>query len=197
MSADPVFETLRQAFSDLIAEGCDCALVGGLAVSVRAEVRFTRDVDLAVAVQDDTEAELLVSRLRQRGYSPLATVEHDTQQRLSTVRLGSKSGVKVDLLFASCGIEQETVSRSTILEMPDIGAISVARAEELLAMKILSMDDRRLQDQIDARRLVSRNPDLDLAAVRANLAAIRERGFHRGQDLDAKLQGILAFCEQE
>jgi hypothetical protein len=38
------------------------ALVGGLAVSVRAEVRFTRDVDLAVAVSSDAEAESLVHR---------------------------------------------------------------------------------------------------------------------------------------
>lgn len=29
------------------------ALVGGLAVSARAEPRFTRDIDLAVVVEDD------------------------------------------------------------------------------------------------------------------------------------------------
>jgi hypothetical protein len=37
------------------------ALVGGLAVSVRAEVRFTRDVDLVVLVAGDSEAESLIS----------------------------------------------------------------------------------------------------------------------------------------
>jgi len=122
----------------------------------------------------------LVARLRQRGYSPLATVEHDTQSRLSTVRLASKSDVKVDLLFASSGIEQEVVSRSTIFKLTNVGSVAVARAEELLAMKVLSMDDRRLQDQIDARRLVSRNPGLDLLAVRDNLANIQTRGYSRG-----------------
>ena len=39
--------------------GRDYALVGGLAVSIRAEVRFTRDVDVAVAVDSDAEAESL------------------------------------------------------------------------------------------------------------------------------------------
>jgi hypothetical protein len=34
-------------------------LIGGLAVSVRAEPRFTRDIDLAVAVTDDRDAESL------------------------------------------------------------------------------------------------------------------------------------------
>ena len=35
----------------------DYALVEGLAVSIRAEVRFTRDVDVAVAVDTDADAE--------------------------------------------------------------------------------------------------------------------------------------------
>ncbi len=33
------------------------ALVGGLAVSARSEPRFTRDIDLAVAVDGDQQAE--------------------------------------------------------------------------------------------------------------------------------------------
>ncbi len=37
------------------------ALVGGLAVSVRGDVRTTRDVDLAVAVADDAETEALAA----------------------------------------------------------------------------------------------------------------------------------------
>ena len=32
------------------------ALIGGLAVSARAEPRFTRDIDLAVAAVDDQDA---------------------------------------------------------------------------------------------------------------------------------------------
>lgn len=48
------------------------ALIGGLAVSVRAEPRFTRDVDFAVAVTDDKDAEKLVSQLQPVGYRVLA-----------------------------------------------------------------------------------------------------------------------------
>jgi hypothetical protein len=51
-------------------------LVGGLAVSVRAEVRFTRDVDIAVAVADDAEAESLTYELRLAGYTAVASVEN-------------------------------------------------------------------------------------------------------------------------
>jgi len=36
------------------------ALVGGLAVSARTEPRFTRDLDFAIAVENDAEAESIV-----------------------------------------------------------------------------------------------------------------------------------------
>jgi len=186
-----VERALATATRDLAASGRPFALVGGLAVSVRAEVRFTRDVDFAVAVSDDDEAEELVGALRARGYSPVATVEHEARGRLATVRLMSPYGVKIDLLFASSGLEREAAERATVLKLPETGEIPVARAEELLAMKVLSMTDRRLQDRLDGRNLLAHNPDIDLDCVRENLQLVRERGFDRGEDLDAKLEGLL------
>jgi hypothetical protein len=60
------------------------ALVGGLAVSIRGEVRFTRDVDLAVAVPTDAEMESLLRDLAAVGYRPIAIVEHEAHRRLAT-----------------------------------------------------------------------------------------------------------------
>lgn len=182
---------LAAAASDIAAEGKRFALVGGLAVSVRAEVRFTRDVDLAVAVDDDAEAESLVYALKVRGYTTIASVEHEAQARLATIRLRSPQGVKVDLLFASSGIERETVERATVVPLPSVGALPIARAEELLSLKVLSMSDERLQDRIDARGLLRVNVDLDLDCVRRNLRLIAERGYARRQDLLAKLTAVL------
>jgi predicted nucleotidyltransferase len=182
---------LAAAASDIAVEGKRFALVGGLAVSVRAEVRFTRDVDLAVAVEDDAEAEALVYALKARGYATIASVEHEAQARLATIRLRSPQGVKVDLLFASSGIERETIERATIVPLPSVGALPIARAEELLSLKVLSMSDERLQDRIDARNLLRVNADLDLDSVRENLRLVAERGYARRQDLLAKLATLL------
>ena len=183
-------QALAAAADDIAAEGKRFALVGGLAVSVRAEVRFTRDVDLAVAVDNDTEAESLVYALKSRGYTTVS-VEHEAQSRLATIRLRSPQGVKVDLLFASSGIEAETIARATIVALPSVGAVPIARAEELLSLKVLSMTDERLQDRIDARNLLRVNVDLDLDCVRDNLRLIAERGYARKQDLAAKLTTLL------
>lgn len=190
--AEPApYSALRGICAELQRAGRQFALVGGLAVSVRAEVRFTRDVDLAVAVKDDADAESLVFQLRGVGYAPLASIEHDTQHRLATVRLNAPQRVKVDLLFASSGIEDVVVERATVVDMGTSGRIPVANAEELLALKILSMTDARLQDRLDAQRLLEFVPELDLAVVRAHLARITQRGFHREQDLQAKLDALV------
>lgn len=190
--------TQAEALADIVMalrrRGRRFALVGGLAVSIRAEVRFTRDVDIALVALTDAEVETLIHGLRADGYVPLAIVEHETAKRIATVRLTSARGVVVDLLVASSGIEPEVVERSTSVEFERIGSVPVAAAEELLAMKIRSMTEMRLQDRIDALNLLA-VPALDLERVRGLLRVIRERGYARMQDLDTKLEAILAQRE--
>jgi len=70
---------LRQISIDLTDAGVRFALIGGLAVSVRTEPRFTRDADLAVALPSDVEAEALIRTLQTSGYGIEAIIE----QRLS------------------------------------------------------------------------------------------------------------------
>lgn len=189
-------EALRRAVRDLEDLGARYALVGGLAVSVRAEPRLTRDVDLAVAVRDDAEAESLVASLRARGYRVQAQVEQEATARLATVRLrppGPESGgLVVDLLFASSGIEAEIVAAADVLESLPGLRIPVASRAHLLALKILAMDDRtRPQDRLDAVSLLREAAPQEIAAARASLASIQERGFGRDKNLCADLEKLL------
>ena len=80
-------EVLRKTLKDLSDSGTDCAVVGGLAVSVRVDPRFTRDVDLAVAVTSDEEAEQVVGALIQSGYHLRYLLEQTETGRLATARL--------------------------------------------------------------------------------------------------------------
>ena len=104
---------LRRIVADLQDLHRRFALVGGLAVSTRAEPRFTRDADLAVSVAGDQDAETLVRDLQARGWRVIAAIEQNVAARLAAVRLGlsgqDERGAVVDLLFASSGIEPEVV----------------------------------------------------------------------------------------
>ena len=97
--------------------GLRCALVGGFAVSVRTEPRFTRDVDLAVGVGGDSEAESLVHLLLDDGHSLVASVEQEAARRLAVARMELVDGRLVDLLFASSGVEAELIEAAEAAEV--------------------------------------------------------------------------------
>ena len=185
---------LRRVTADLDRRRLGWALVGGFAVSARAEPRFTRDVDVAVAVIDDRAAEQNVHDLVAGGYRLLASVEQDAVGRLATVRLGPVAGdVVVDVLFASSGIEPEIVRSAEAIEILPGLVVPVARTGHLIALKLLARDDEsRPQDLADLRSLheVATREDVDLA--RSAIHLITERGYHRDRDLAAALTALLS-----
>lgn len=189
----PLQELLRRAATDLDALGFGFALIGGLAVSVRSQPRFTADVDLAVSVASDKEAEHLVRGLRDRGWRIEALVEQEDTGRLATVRLlGEEEGAPVvDLLFASSGLEPEIVAEAEALEVFPEQSIPVASLGHLVALKLLARNDLRPQDSADLRALVDVAEERDLAIARAAVGLIQQRGFARGRDLDAALAELI------
>ena len=191
---NPLEATLRHIGADLAGLGVGQALVGGLAVSVRTEPRFTRDVDLALAVEDDSSAEAVIRSLLERGYHSVAAVEHEATGRLATVRLTSPvgEGAVVDLLLASSGIEHEIVAQAEQIEvLPGLTA-PVATTGHLITLKLLARDDlARPQDLGDLRALLSAARREDLESARASLELVTTRGYHRGRDLSAALLELL------
>jgi predicted nucleotidyltransferase len=186
---------LQRITADLARSDVDFALVGGLAVSVRTEPRFTRDADFAVAVSGDAEAEALIQRLRAIGYEVTALVEQDAVGRLATVRLAladDTEGPVIDLLFASSGIEREIVAGADPLDLLPGLRVKVARVEHLIALKVLSRDDeRRPQDLVDLRALIRTASDAEVTGARKALDLILARGYHRGRELRPLLESLL------
>ncbi len=193
---NPLQDLLRQMTSLLAVRRQPWALVGGLAVSIRTEPRFTRDIDLAVAVCDDPAAESLVFELQAKGFRTLATVEQQETRRLATARMapagGQDTGLMVDLLFASSGIEAEVCAAAEPLAVFPGITVPVARIHHLIALKVLARDDRtRPQDAADLRLLIAaaRTPDLDASLEAMRL--IEARGFHRGRNLVQAFRTVL------
>lgn len=188
-----VESALRRIVADLESLQQRFALVGGFAVSARTEPRFTRDVDLVVAVSDDDDAEAVLRALGARGYVVVATVEHVAAGRLATARLASPLApgreLIVDLLFASSGVEQEIAARAEPLELLAGLVVPVATLGDLLALKLLSRDDdARPQDAADIVALRAAATADDLAIARESAALIAIRGYGRGRDLVAALE---------
>lgn len=193
-SLNRVERALVEVTRDLGAERIAYALVGGLAVAARAEPRTTRDIDLAISVPDDLTAEDVVRRLRHRRFEVRAIVEQTSAKRLSTARLvrTSDPNMYVDLLFASSGIEQEVVAAAGPVEVVQGLTVPVATRAHLIALKVLSRDDRRRpQDRGDLEGLLAGANDADLDEVRTAMRLIVSRGYGRGRDLPTLLDDLL------
>ncbi len=190
-----VEQVLRDVSAALAARERRFALVGGLAVSARAEPRFTRDVDLAVVVADDSDAEALIHNLVVVGYSILAAIEQDAVGRLATVRLAPPgagvAGVVADLLLASSGIEPEVVAEAEELQILPGLTLPVATVGHLVALKTLSHGPNRPQDLVDLRALALVAKQSDWQVARDALALIEARGFNRGKRLQEELARLF------
>lgn len=191
-----LFEALAQILSRLDAQGARAAVLGGLAVSAWTEPRFTRDVDLAVAVQTDADAERIIRQIRADGYRLLAAVEQTATGRLSTVRLlppgESEEGVIVDLLFASSGIESEIVDAAALIDIGAGAPVRVARVGHLIALKLLAHDPvARPQDGLDLRALRGALDSEEEERARQACELIAQRGFSRGRNLLELLDELI------
>lgn len=175
--------------------GARWALIGGLAVGVRTEPRFTRDVDLVIAVSDDAQAEESIRRLRALGYEVHSILEQSRAGRLSTVRLipggGDPNDPVVDVMFGSSGIEAELVEGAEPAQV--FGKdVPVARTGHLIALKLLSVADHRRSDEQDIVELLREADDADLAEAQTAVRLITERGYNRDRDLEAALDDAIA-----
>ena len=192
---NPVERALKRIFAELEDAGVACALIGGLAVSARAEPRTTRDVDVAISADGDAAAEQLVYHLQNRGYVVGMLLEQEKTGRIATVRLtrDSERSVYIDLLFASSGIEPEIVAAAEELAVLEDVTVRVATRAHLIAMKVLARDDRhRPQDFDDLRALLANASEDELHAVRQALALIESRGFNRERSLDEDFTRAIA-----
>jgi hypothetical protein len=125
--------------------------------------------------------------LERRGWSVFAVVEQENTGRLATVRVaspGASGGTVVDLLFASAGIEDEVTAHAQPFELFPGLLVPVATRGDLIAMKVLSRDDRtRPRDIGDLRSLLANANSSDRERAKLMLETIERRGFHRGRRL--------------
>ena len=174
---------LPQVVRDLQELGRPFALVGGLAVSVRAEERFTKDIDFAVSVPNEAAFKATLRDLiKQKHYKAEEPFQDARTGELRGARLSPPgqegAAVPVDLLFRTCGIEREVVAAAEPVEVFPGTTVNVATCGHLIAMKTLSLDDaRRLKDRVDIAALLKSADGKDLAQAQAAVDLMQARGY--------------------
>ncbi len=198
---------LRRSAECLDEIGARYALVGGLAIGVRVEPRFTRDVDLAIAVDSDADAEAVAGHLIHSGFRLMMELDHTDTNRIATLRMlppgiavPSQDGdapLLVDLLFTTSGIEPEVVAGAERRKVQEGLVVPVAKMEHLIAMKVVSVRDERPQDEVDLRQLLRRSSPQQVQAAKQLIDLVIARGLHRNRDLHATLNHFLSRSKKD
>jgi len=183
----------RRAIELLTNLGIRFAVVGGIAVSFRAIERLTKDLDLAVSVEDDSTAQTIVHEFSQLGYLIDDVFEHEVTKRMATVRMISQgeNPMYVDLLFATSGIENEIVDAAEEGHLFSDINVRVAKVPSLIALKVLSARESRMRDIVDLQSLFEVASPHDIAEARQLLDLITTRGYNRNKDLQKDLDQYI------
>jgi hypothetical protein len=183
--------SIKEVITWLDSQSIGYALIGGLAISFRTVERFTKDIDLVIAVSEDSQAEKIVREISLLGYKVKTLLEQTKHGKIATVRLIKDTAngiIFVDLLFASSGIEQEIVMSAEQIDIFPNFPVNVASLPALLALKILSVDiDSRPQDVVDIKNLLKEADENEITNAKELLLLIQKRSYNRKKDLMQEL----------
>jgi hypothetical protein len=134
------------------------ALIGGHAVNVHLEPRFTADIDVTIAADGAVLARLHASLLA-AGFR--VEREHGAGQPSGPdfVRFVDDEGTVLELQAAKTALQRAVIARAN-----DCGGVRVATPEDLIILKAIA---NRPKDQIDLLGLV-RLPSIDWGYVDAH-----------------------------
>lgn len=159
---DPLLSALGDMIAWLESQQIKGVVIGGVAVSMLARPRFTRDIDAVVSLHDDRWSEFLHEGTR-FGFVPRRSDALEFARVTRVLLLNHEpSAIDVDISFGGLPFEEETIETANLV---DVGGIRVPlpRPENLIVMKAVA---NRPRDLADIEALVDACPDLDQKKVR-------------------------------
>lgn len=162
---DALTEALVALAGWLSAARVPYAIIGGVAVALRAAPRFTRDIDLIVW-SDDARWPDLVESARSFSIAPRIADWLAFAGRTRVLLLVHSTGVPLDISCGALPFEQELVESAEDVDLGSV-IVPVATPVHLLVMKAIA---NRPRDRADIETLLRAFPDVDTDAARKVVA---------------------------
>lgn len=161
MTSEPVLVALRHAWSALERFHAPMAILGGIAVAAWGHARFTKDVDILLAIDgdqvDDLIESLLKSGMRTMREPPLITIGDVDLVQLLYEPPDTFLDLRIDLLFARSEFHLQALNRRVSLRLPGLDQeVAVLACEDIIVLKLLA---GRVIDRADAAALLRENRD--------------------------------------
>lgn len=155
-----VEETLPAFIALLETHSIPYALIGGMAVGYWSEERFTKDVDLTIALNRETWRKLqaLLNNDPEFKVDKICTDSGEVLPYL--VRLGYR-GCDIDLIVSLTEFQEELLSRSVSIDLYN-AKIRIASPEDIIVCKLIAA---RSQDLVDIEKMIQFLSDLDFSYI--------------------------------
>jgi len=161
---------LRRLVAALDSLNIAFAVIGGVAVSIRAVPRYTADVD-AVIWTSHSDLQDLVVKLRGFGFATRAQDPIGFARRNRLILLEDPEGVHVDLSIGGLPFEENTIRNADRIQVENDLSIPVAGVESLIVMKAIAS---RPKDLEDIRNLLATNAPVDQSKVLTTVSEFAE-----------------------
>ncbi len=166
--SSPFVEVLGSLARAFERTGVGWYLFGAQAAIIHGAARLTADVDVTVQL-GGARPEVLVDALLATGF----TLRVSDPDFVATTRvlpiLHAATQIPADVVLGGPGLEELFLSRAEVLEVGDV-RVPVARAEDVIVMKLLA---GRAKDIDDVIAIFAAHPrDLDLQLVRETVREV-------------------------
>lgn len=151
---DPL-ESLEKLLSQFDYQG---VIIGGIAVSLLGQARFTEDLDAMILLSIEDIPHFLSIALKE-GIEPRIEQADDFARHNRVLLLRhTASQTDIDISLGVLPFEQEMVARSQIHEIDDNLKIHLPTPEDLIIMKAIA---HRPKDLLDIQGIIHNHPNLD------------------------------------
>jgi hypothetical protein len=160
-NSDPTLIAATALFELFHELGLTGVLIGGVAVSLVARERYTKDLD-AMVVFDTADAQQLLDAAHSHGFEPRFTgmIELAKQSRMVTFT-HVRTGTIVDIALGAMPFEVELIRRSQVHTHGEF-SVRLPTPEDLVILKGIA---HRPTDILDIRTIVEIHPELDAGYI--------------------------------
>lgn len=145
-------------------------IIGGQAVLLYGEPRFTRDIDITLGIDID-ELHKIKQAIETLSLKPLIeNVEDFVSKTRALPVLEESTGLRVDFVFSFIAFEREAIKRAVKIKIRNHD-VKYASVEDLIVYKIVAGPPVDLDD---VKNVVRKNPAFDKAYVKEWLKDFQE-----------------------
>ncbi len=156
---DPL-EALEKLLSHFDHQG---VVIGGVAVSLLGQARFTEDLDAMVLLSVE-EIPCFLTAAKKEGIEPRISQAEEFARRNRVLLLRhTRSQTAIDISLGMLPFEQEMVQRSVVYEIDAALKIHLPTPEDLIIMKAVA---HRPKDLLDIQGIIQSCPNLDRERIR-------------------------------